>query len=238
MGEILERKTVDVEAEALRQASRTLLGVTAQIPPMVSALKQGGQRLYRLARRGVVVDREPRRIEVMEWEWLDFKLPEASFRIRCSSGTYVRTLVHDLGTRLGTGAALQSLRRLRSEPFGLEKAVSLRELGELVPEAVWARGGIALSDALAHVPSVRLDPHAASGVGHGATARVSRHTLGSEDQDDGRLAVSGGPRSVVLRDVAGAVLALGELKPDPEDEEYLLACPHVVFPWAVRVGRP
>ena len=83
-GEILERKTIDVDTEAVRQASRALLGVTEQIPPMVSALKQGGQRLYRLARRGVVVDRAPRRIEVTEWEWLDVNPPEASFRVRCS----------------------------------------------------------------------------------------------------------------------------------------------------------
>src|SRR5439155_4960361 len=117
--------------------SPPFVGGSGQAPPMVSAIKVGGQRLYRLARHGVEVRREPRRVKVFTWEWLDFTLPTASFRLRCSGGTYVRTLAHDLGARLGTGAALETLRRLRSEPFGLERSLEWSELERLTPEGVW-----------------------------------------------------------------------------------------------------
>src|SRR5512144_2592807 len=96
---------------------------------MVSAIRVGGERLYRRARRGEVVERAPRRVRVASWEWGEIALPDARFRVRCSGGTYVRTLAHDLGQRLGCGAALASLRRLRSEPFGLERAIRPDDLG-------------------------------------------------------------------------------------------------------------
>ncbi len=229
-GAVLERHEVTVQASAVREAALTLTGDIEQVPPMVSAIKVQGQRLYRLARRGETVDRAPRRVRVESWEWLAFALPDASFRVRCAGGTYVRTLVHDLGQRLGTGAALAALRRLRSEPFGLERSVTLRELDTLSPYEVWERCGIALDLALATLPHVTLDAEQAGAVGFGGRPRIAREASGDAP-------LSAGPRSVVVRGPEGEALALGELELDPDEPGAIRLCPHVVFPWTVREGR-
>jgi tRNA pseudouridine55 synthase len=226
-GEIIERRPVDVDEAGIRTASLTLTGEIEQVPPMVSALKVGGERLHALARRGIEVERAPRRVHVAAWDWLGFALPEATFRVRCSSGTYVRTLAHDLGLMLGTGAAIRSLRRLRSEPFDLGRAVTLDELEGCPTEEVLRRAGMPLEVALDVLPSVRLDPAAEALVAVGGRPSV----------EPGRAPVTGGSRSVVLRGIGGRVLALGELRPDPEHPGRVLACPQVVFPWAVRGAR-
>lgn len=226
-GEVIERRPVEVDEVRLREAARAFTGDLQQVPPMVSALKVGGERLHALARRGIEVARAPRRVRVAAWEWLEVSLPEARFRVRCSPGTYVRTLVHDLGLTLGCGAALASLRRLRSEPFGLERAVTLRELDERAREDVLHRAGTPLEQALAHLPSVVLDPAAAAAVGAGGRPTV----------EPGATPIGSGPRTLVLRGTGGRALALGELRPDPDRPGRVLACPQVVFPWAVRVGR-
>jgi tRNA pseudouridine55 synthase len=228
-GEVLEERAVTVDEAALRLASPAFVGDLAQIPPMVSALKVGGQRLHRLARRGITVERAPRGVRVHDWEWLSFALPDADFRVRCSGGTYVRTLAHDLGARLGTGAALARLRRLRSEPFGLERAVTVRELPTLDADTIWERAGISLDDALAQVlPSLNLDEAAAEEIGHGRRPVM----------DPGEAPLGAGPRSVVFRDGAGVALGIGGLEPPPDGAGRALACAHVIFPWARREGRP
>ena len=242
MGEVIEQHPVDLDPAAVREATRALVGAIDQVPPMVSALRIGGERLYRLARRGVSVDRPPRRVHVTSWEWLEFSLPEASFRVRCSAGTYVRTLAHDLGARLGTGGALRSLRRLRSEPFGLERSVTSRELDLLTPGEVWSRAGIALEEALSCLPSAELDPTAAVAIGHGRVAAVRsedvRPGVPAEGADlEAPRALPSGPRSVVFLGPGRSVLALGELTTDPAVPGGLLARPHLVFPWAVKEGR-
>jgi tRNA pseudouridine55 synthase len=231
-GEVLERRPVAVDETALRAASPALVGDLEQVPPMVSAIKMGGERLYRRARRGEVVERAPRPIHVGEWTWLGMALPEASFRIRCSGGTYVRTLVHDLGARLGCGAALRTLRRLRSEPYGLERAATLRDLDERSADEVLAAAGVVLDRALDVLPSLALDGAGAALIGHGQRPALARAAALAA-----RIPVAAGPRSVVARDQGGRALALGELAADAADPDRLRFCPHVVFPWAVRQGR-
>lgn len=226
-GEVLERRPVTVDEAGLRAASKALTGDLLQVPPMVSALKVGGERLHALARRGLEVERAARPVRVEEWTWLGFALPEASFRVRCSAGTYVRTLAHDLGLALGCGAALASLRRLRSEPFGLDHAVTLEELETCPPQAVLERAGTPLSEALAVLPSVTLEAAAAARLGAGGRPAV----------EPAGAPIGAGPRSVVMRDAGGLPLALGELRGDPVAPGRVLACPRVVFPWAGREGR-
>ena len=177
-----------LDERQVREASAAFTGELEQVPPMVSALKVGGQRLHRLARRGEVVEREPRHVTVHSWEWLDFALPEASFRVVVSGGTYVRTLAHDLGARLGPGGALKSLRRLRSEPFGLEGAVGLHDLGSATPEEVFARAGVPLAEALRVLPLVTLDAAGAAELGFGRRPTV----------EPGTAPLRAGPRSVVF----------------------------------------
>ena len=227
-GKVLEQREVTLDERQVRAAAVLFTGELEQVPPMVSALKVGGQRLHRLARRGEVVEREPRRVTVHSWEWLDFALPEASFRVVVSGGTYVRTLAHDLGARLGPGGALKSLRRLRSEPFGLEGAIGLHDLDSATPEEVFALAGVPLAEALRVLPFVALDAAGAAELGFGRRPTV----------EPGTAPMCAGPRSVVFSGPGGEPLALGELEPDPARPGAALACPRVVFPWAVRQGRP
>jgi tRNA pseudouridine55 synthase len=228
-GEVLETRSTDgLDEPAVREISRRFVGEQLQVPPMVSALKVGGERLYRIARRGETVDRAARPVRVVEWTWLSIALPEASCRIRCSGGTYVRTLAHDLGQALGTGAALRTLRRLRSEPFGLDRAASLRDLDRLDPAEVLERFGVPLDRALDVLPEVRLDAEDVERVGHGGRPRL--------DLPPDALPLGAGPRSIVLRDPTGRALGLGEGVGDAGATRLEIR-PHVIFPWAVRSGR-
>ncbi len=112
----------------VRRALDGFVGEIDQIPPMYSAVKRGGVALHRLARRGEEVEREPRRIRIDAITVLSVRLPVLEIDVRCGPGTYVRALAADLGTRLGCGAHLASLRRLGSGPFTLDGAVSMAEL--------------------------------------------------------------------------------------------------------------
>lgn len=228
-GRVLEQRPVAFDEARLREASRAFVGDLQQVPPMVSAIKHHGRRLYKLARRGEVVHRDPRPVNVTSWAWRSIELPIATFEIRCSGGTYVRTLAHDLGEALGSGAALAALRRTASEPFTLENAARWEDLRALPAGELWERHGIALDRALDRLPSVVLDAEAVERLGRGGRARVEP-PVGAP--------LAGGERSVVFRDAAGHALALGELSPDPADASRIEARPHVVFPWAVREGRP
>ena len=113
----------------------------------------------------------------------------------------VPSLIHDLGAALGCGAALKGLRRLRSEPFGLERAVTWRELHELPPAEIWERAGIPLDRALETLPEARVDEAGEIALGYGTSVAVA----------PGGAPVSGGPRSVVIRGPSGRALAVGEL---------------------------
>jgi len=117
-----------VDEKEIRSVFEHFQGEIAQIPPMYSALHYQGERLYKLARRGQEVVREPRRIKIEEIEILDISLPSISFRVLCSAGTYIRSLASDIGDELGTGAHLSSLTRTRSGPFRIESSITLNEL--------------------------------------------------------------------------------------------------------------
>ncbi len=145
-GEVTATTEVDVREKEVREALASFIGSIQQVPPMYSALKHKGIPLYRLARQGISVEREPRSVEIHNIELLDYfdkaqykwsppLLRQAQYklltiRVECSPGTYIRALARDLGQELGCGAHLQSLTRLASGHFTLEKAVSLDELAE------------------------------------------------------------------------------------------------------------
>ena len=131
-GEALETNPVPALAEAqVRAALAAMRGEQLQVPPMHSAKKVGGKKLYELARKGVEVAREPRDIRVDEFELLSWQSPKIGFRVRCTKGTYVRTLAHDLGRRLGPGAHLSMLRRTRSGALEVAQARTLLQLGAM-----------------------------------------------------------------------------------------------------------
>lgn len=139
-GQPVETKPVpELTPAQLETAFAKYHGDLYQMPPMVSAIKKDGVPLYKLARKGQTVEREPRLVHVYAHEIQAVRLPEIDFRVVCSKGFYVRTYAHDIGADLGCGAHLKSLRRTRSGRFTLEKAVTVEELKNAPREALLGR---------------------------------------------------------------------------------------------------
>ena len=128
-GEILETRLVPpLTVEHLNELATAFVGDLMQMPPMVSAIKKEGVPLYKLARKGIEIPREPRLIHVYSFRFTDYREPVGSFRIACTKGTYVRSLAHDLGQKIGCGAHLATLRRTISGKFDVADARPLDEV--------------------------------------------------------------------------------------------------------------
>jgi tRNA pseudouridine55 synthase len=157
-GEVLERRPVEgITAETVIAAARSFEGVIRQLPPMYSALKKDGVPLYRLARQGIEVERESRAVRIDRLQILDVDLPLITLEVDCSKGTYVRTLCHDLGLVLGTGAHLLALRRTRSGSFTEADCVTLEQLetdGTATPPL------LSVDEALRGMPALEVDAEA------------------------------------------------------------------------------
>ncbi len=111
--------------EQIQEAFARFSGDIYQTPPMVSAIKQGGKPLYKLARKGIEVERKPRLVHIFDLRVVDVQLPDVKFRLRCTKGTYVRTLCDDIGNALGCGGHLAQLRRIQSGSFSIDHAHTL-----------------------------------------------------------------------------------------------------------------
>ena len=129
-GTVLEERSVSVTGEQLEAALEKFRGDILQVPPMYSALKVNGQKLYDLARKGKEVERQPRPITIHQLELLSFDGRDASLRVRCSKGTYIRTLCKDIGLALGCGGCMAALRRTVAGAYTQEEAVALETLIE------------------------------------------------------------------------------------------------------------
>jgi tRNA pseudouridine55 synthase len=152
-GEVMETRPVPPLTEAqVRTAMQSFQGDQYQTPPMYSAIKVEGVPLYKSARKGEEVEREPRFIRVVSWELTRFALPRFDFRLRCTKGTYVRTLAHDLGQKLGCGAHLAALRRTGTDKFNVSQALTLDQIMAMTLPEIEKRL-IAPRDA---VPSIAL----------------------------------------------------------------------------------
>lgn len=194
--------TLDIEGEVVSRADPTAVteeelgrqlagwvGAREQVPPMVSALRHGGRRLYDLAREGVEVERAARPIVIEAFDLLGFAPPRARFRVACSKGTYVRALARDVGDALGCGATLTALRRTRAGAFTLAQALPLDQASAASPL-------VSLSDASAHLPSEALTE---------AQVILVRH---------GKPMPTGAPDGAVVRLLtpAGALAAVAEAR--------------------------
>jgi tRNA pseudouridine55 synthase len=122
-GEVVATHEIQVSEEEIRACAQQFLGDQWQLPPMFSAKKINGQPLYKLARKGETIEREPRPVKIYEFLIQAITLPEVAFRVACSKGTYIRTLAHDMGQKLGCGAYLSQLRRTKTGNFHLDQAV-------------------------------------------------------------------------------------------------------------------
>lgn len=152
-------------AEAIEAGLGAFRGEISQVPPMFSAVKRDGQPLYKLARQGTIVEREPRRVTVYDFRlmrWEPGERPRALFDVRCSRGTYIRTLIDDLGRALGTGAHLTALLRRLAGGIDIAATQSPEELAQAPGAAV-----IAPADALAFLPAVEVSPAEVEGLRRG-----------------------------------------------------------------------
>jgi tRNA pseudouridine55 synthase len=154
-GEIIREVPVDddMSLEKIQQACNAFIGAIQQVPPMVSAIKIGGKRLYKLARQGQEVERPARPVTIQDFTITCWEPPDAALRIACSSGAYVRTLCDDVGRKLGCGAVLAKLRRTRVGGYSLEDAAPLEALN--TPDSV-AQRLISMDNALS-LPVVCID---------------------------------------------------------------------------------
>ncbi|HVO41562.1 MAG TPA: tRNA pseudouridine(55) synthase TruB [Aggregatilineales bacterium] len=158
-----------ITPEAIEAEVSHFQGEIEQIPPMYSAIKRSGKKLYELARDGVEIDRAPRRVW-LRTNLLAFNPPDAELEITCSAGTYIRSVAHDLGAVLGVGAHLTALRRLRSGD--LRDLVAWEDLNRALADGSWTRYLLTERDLLAHIPAVHLDRPTADDVLHGRFVRL------------------------------------------------------------------
>lgn len=119
-----------ITQEDVERAFKKFVGEVEQVPPMVSAIKVNGKKLYDLARKGIEIDRQPRKIRIDCLKLLDFCLPEVSFYLECSKGTYVRQLAEDIGKVLGCGACISQIERVKVGSYSIDQAVNIEELNE------------------------------------------------------------------------------------------------------------
>lgn len=135
-GTVLSQRPVTAEEEEIRKAILSFQGSYNQIPPMYSALKIGGKRLYELAREGIEVPREARKVEIhsIEIEELDILTGQVTITVGCSKGTYIRTLCHDIGEQLGCGGCMKSLLRTRAGEFHISKSLKINEIADKINE--------------------------------------------------------------------------------------------------------
>lgn len=159
-GQILSESEVSLSREEAEAAVHSFLGAYDQIPPMYSALKINGKKLYELARAGVEVERMPRRVEIFDIEILSVELPRIEFRVRCSKGTYVRTLCHDIGEKLGCGGCMESLIRTRAAQFKIEESLKLTEIEQLAAEGRIMEKVLPVDSCFSAYPAYQAKPEA------------------------------------------------------------------------------
>jgi tRNA pseudouridine55 synthase len=203
-GKVLESKPLgDLTQERFESELKGFTGLIEQTPPMYSARKIDGKRLYELARAGEEVEREARTIHIDEARMTSFALPDVGIFVRCSKGTYLRTIAHDLGQRLGPGAHLRELKRVRVASFTIHEAIGLDTLMAAAKAGDIQKYLLPLSRALDGLAELRLDPALARRVAHG-------HAPGPSDLTRLRAPPYSRGRKVRLTDPSGAVMAVAE----------------------------
>lgn len=152
-GKVLSEHNVSVSEDEVRSVIEGFVGPYEQIPPMYSALKVSGRKLYELAREGKTVERKARLVEIYEIDILEIALPRVKMRIRCSKGTYIRTLCHDIGERLFCKGCMETLVRTRVSCFRIEEAILLDDVEQMVKEGRIAQHILAVDAVLKEYPA-------------------------------------------------------------------------------------
>ncbi len=159
-GTVLETHPVQATEEEIRRVIQSFEGTSEQIPPMYSALKVNGKKLYELARAGKEIERQPRPVEITEIRIEEIKVPRVTFTVSCSKGTYIRTLCHDIGLLLGCGGCMEQLLRTRVGRFDIEDSLKLSDLERLRDEDRLEDIIIPIDQMFLHLPAVTVPPEA------------------------------------------------------------------------------
>lgn len=188
-GEVLERVQTDASEEEVLRAMESFRGDIMQVPPMYSAIKKNGQRLYDLARQGVEVEREARPVTVYRLSLVSFNIEKQSgvLEIECSKGTYVRSLIDDLGKKLGACAAMTSLRRTRACGFGLPDCVTLDALRELTESGRTDEILRPVESLFVTFPEIIVSDAQAKRFSNGGALDISRTRLRNDPPPDGAV---------------------------------------------------
>jgi tRNA pseudouridine55 synthase len=185
----IETDTYDAEGQIVREVANlsatrkqvqhelgAMVGTIEQTPPMYSAIKKEGAPLYRLARRGQTVPRQPRSVQIHELQLLDWAPPDLAIRLRCSKGTYVRSLAHDLGQRLGCGAHVLDLTRTASGQFLIDDAITIEAFEQLAASGRAASVLQPLDAALQSFPAATVDQDTARAIALGQSVHLTNGT--------------------------------------------------------------
>ena len=164
-GEVLKELPVKVSEEAVRQAVLSFVGEYAQVPPMYSALKVNGKKLYELAREGKTVERKARTVQIFSIDILEVELPRVRMSVHCSKGTYIRTLCHDIGQMLGCGGCMDKLLRTKVGCFELKDTLRLAQIDELAKVGLVEEKIITVDELFSEYPAMGIKP-AFDVVGH------------------------------------------------------------------------
>lgn len=216
-GTVLQRSPVEsVTEERIREVAAEFEGRIQQVPPMYSAVKVDGVRLYKSARAGRDVDRQAREVTVFHLNIVGIQLPDVTFRVACSKGTYIRTLCADIGHKLGVGGHLSTLVRERVGPLMIEQALTVDEVESRLKEGTLTASMLTLDEALAELPACTVEAGTARRVLHGMPVSPSQV-----------LAWNGSPalpegsnRAIRIKDESGRLLAIGTLPVDADIEKH------------------
>lgn len=170
---LAEKGTGNLTEGAIRAEILKLGELTEQVPPMVSALKKDGKKLYELARKGMEVERKARPIRIEAVEILNVSIPRATFRVACSAGTYVRVLCQTLGEKLDVGGCMETLERTRVGPFSLADSFTLEEVKKRVEAGTLSSMLLPASRLVSHLPEVRLEKELLTDLCQGKTIELS-----------------------------------------------------------------
>ncbi|MCH5210613.1 MAG: tRNA pseudouridine(55) synthase TruB [Oscillospiraceae bacterium] len=166
-GNVTEERDVNCREDEVRDVIMSFVGEIEQIPPMYSAIKKDGKKLYELARQGIETEREKRKITINSIDILEIDLPRIKIDVSCSKGTYIRTLCADIGEKLGTLAHMSALRRIKTGPFSIDKSYTVEELEELKDKGQLQDALISVDNLFSEYPAVYLNPKQVKSVTNG-----------------------------------------------------------------------
>lgn len=182
-GQILENHQVAAAADEVQRCIMNFVGEYDQIPPMYSALKVGGRKLYELAREGKTVERKSRKVTIHDIRIKEIRLPRICMEVECSKGTYIRTLCHDIGERLGCGGCMEQLLRTRVGQFTLGKSLRLEQVEQIVKEGRLEKILIPVDSLFSSYRECRLKPRCDS-FGHNGNPLEMKHFTEGTDRSE------------------------------------------------------